>query len=411
MNLLIISGTSHFTAGGRVAGWGPAVEEIDHLATLFSRVVHIAPLHPGAAPVVMSPYRHRGVEFVPVKPAGGPGWLGKADVLLRAPGYLRTILAHLGEADAVHVRCPSNIGLLAIVLLAFMRGPKLRWIKYAGEWRPRSPEAASYRLQRWWLRRGFSRSFVTVNGIWSGDPAHVRPFRNPSLTEDGVSRGRMRCAAKQLGDPLRLLFVGRLSESKGAGRAIEVLARVLDSGFAAELDLAGDGPARPQFERLAAGLDVSAGVRFHGWLGRAALDQLYAKSHFLVLPSESEGWPKVLSEAMAYGVVPLASDAGSIPQTLLECGAGQCFAQDDIDACARAIVAYHGDPERWKRESRLAMRAARLFTYEQYLMAVSEMLELPRPCFERDPLTEEELAAAGPPREAARARSAGSHAR
>ena len=136
MNLLIISGTPHYQSGGRVVGWGPAIEEIDHLATLFSHVVHVAPLHFGEAPAVMSPHRNPKVRFVPVRPAGAPGLWGKADVLLHAPGFLTTILTHLRDADAVHVRCPSNIGLLAILLLAFLRGPKRRWIsaRVAGSW-------------------------------------------------------------------------------------------------------------------------------------------------------------------------------------------------------------------------------------------------------------------------------------
>ena len=411
MNLLIISGTAHFMAGGRAVGWGPAIEEIDHLATLFSRVVHVAPLHPGEAQAVMSPYRNPKVRFVAVKPAGAPGPWGKADVLRRAPGYLRTILAQLREADAVHVRCPSNIGLLAIMLLALVRGPKRRWVKYAGEWQPRGPEPLSYRLQRWWLQLGLCRSVVTVNGTWRRQPAHVRSLHNPSLTEAGLRRARARCGTRKLLGPARLLFAGRLSESKGAARAVEILARVLDAGYAAELELAGDGPGRMRIERLAAELDVSAAVRFHGWLGRTALDNLYAESHFLVLPSESEGWPKVLSEAMAYGAVPLASDAGAVPQVLRECGSGHCFPYGDVAAFASAIVASCTARDEWQNESRLAMRAAGLFTYEQYLMAISELMELAPPEISWPAPPQPESAGTQRPLEAAGRHKAGAYAR
>lgn len=376
MNLLIISGTAHYRKGATVTGWGPTVEEIDHLATLFSRVVHIAPLHASRPSAATLAYVNPNVQFVAIKPSGGRGWLSKAAILLAAPSYVRAMLRHLRQADAVHVRCPSNIGLLAIVLLAVVRNPARRWAKYAGEWLPCGREAWSYRFQRWWLRRGFSRSFVTINGVWGERAPHLRSFRNPSLTVREVSRGQKFCAAKKLTHPLRLLCVGRLSASKGAGRAIEVLARVLDAGFDAVLDIAGDGPERRAFERLARERDVAAAVRFHGWLGKDALNVLYGQGHITVLPSESEGWPKVLSEGMAYGVVPLASDTGSIPQVLAELGVGRCFRHDDIAAFVAAVEEYRRNPAEWQRQSSRATRAAELFTYERYLSAVTELLGL-----------------------------------
>ena len=44
------------------------------------------------------------------------------------------------------------------------------------------------------------------------------------------------------------------------------------------------------------------------------------QAYLMLFPSESEGWPKVLSEGKAYGVVPVTSDVSSIPQYLREFG-------------------------------------------------------------------------------------------
>jgi glycosyltransferase involved in cell wall biosynthesis len=49
---------------------------------------------------------------------------------------------------------------------------------------------------------------------------------------------------------------------------------------------------------------------------RETLEQCYASSHVLVLTSESEGFPKVISEAMAFGCVPLVTAVGAIPEVL-----------------------------------------------------------------------------------------------
>jgi glycosyltransferase involved in cell wall biosynthesis len=41
-------------------------------------------------------------------------------------------------------------------------------------------------------------------------------------------------------------------------------------------------------------------------------------SHFLLLPSDSEGFPKVLAEAACYGVIPVVSSVSSIPHYINE---------------------------------------------------------------------------------------------
>jgi len=42
--------------------------------------------------------------------------------------------------------------------------------------------------------------------------------------------------------------------------------------------------------------------------------EVYKQSHVLLLPSKSEGFPKVIAEAMAFGCIPIVSDVSSIGQ-------------------------------------------------------------------------------------------------
>src|SRR5262249_44353868 len=100
------------------------------------------------------------------------------------------------------------------------------------------------------------------------------------------------------------------------------------------------------------------------------------QSHFLLLPSSSEGWPKVLSEGMAYGAVPVTSDVGSIPQVLEAFQVGRALPPEDPDAFASAIVSYVQEPETWAEESRRSGKAASAFSYDAYLEAVRKLLKL-----------------------------------
>jgi glycosyltransferase involved in cell wall biosynthesis len=371
MKLAIVSHTPHYRKDG-IVGWGPTVREIDWLALLFDEVIHVAPLHPEQAPASALPYTSNNVIF-----RGVPLARSKAELLIRSPHYVRAILHAAAWGDVIHVRCPANISLVAIVMLAFLRSPSLRWIKYAGNWRPVQPETSSYRFQRWWLRRGFARSVVTVNGQWPGDPPHIRAFLNPSLNMDELRAGAESSSKKKLNEPVRLLYVGRLEEAKGVSRVLRIVQKLRQGETETTLDLVGDGAEFQKFRKLAEELGIGSAVTFHGWLPRSALPNLYQLAHFVILPSSSsEGWPKVLSDAMAYGAVPIAVVVSSIPQYLEKFGTGKTFPADDLQRFVEAVKSYLQNPQIWKEESERGVEAARQFTYESYLNEVSKLLPL-----------------------------------
>ena len=389
MRLLVISHTPHFLKGNTVVGWGPTVREIDQLASLFDEVVHIAPLHEGTPESALA--YEAPVKFLPVPPSGGERVFEKLSILARIPQYTRIILKELPKSDVVHVRCPANISLLAIMLLAIARKPRARWVKYAGNWQAASGEAWSYKFQRWWLRSKLHRGVVTINGDWPNQPQHVNTFLNPCLTEQEVVEGRDIAERKEIASTPRLIYVGRLERAKGTDRVLRILARLKAAGLSLQLDLIGDGPQKQELEELARSLGISTLVTFHGWLPRTRVALFYARAHIMLFPSDSEGWPKVLSEAMAYGVVPLASCVSSIPQYLDSFGTGQTFAPTDVEGFANAVVAYCSQPQKWKTESSNAVKAARLFTYTNYLQSVRTLLAPIAGCRAETPIISEAL--------------------
>ncbi|MBA3465643.1 MAG: glycosyltransferase [Deltaproteobacteria bacterium] len=375
MRLLIISFMPHHVRDGEIVGWGPTVRELDQLATRFDSVRHIAPLYDEPAPASELRYSAKNIELLPVRPSGGAGFHGKVDALRAAPKYIRAMLKELPAADMVHVRAPASIALMAMVVLSAKRHPKPRWFKYAGNWRPHGRETPSYTFQRWWLGHSFHRGIVTVNGEWPDQPSWIRTFYNPSLTEKDIERGARLAATKRLGSELRLLYIGRIEVPKGAGRAIEILAKLRERGVDATLELVGDGPERESFERRAVEGGLAEHARFLGSLPHTALHEVYARSHLSLLPtSASEGWPKVLSEGMAYGVVPIAGAVSSIPQYLEKLRIGAAINADDLDAYVSVIQDYVQDPERWATEAKRSAEAADRFTFRYYLSCIDRML-------------------------------------
>ena len=117
----------------------------------------------------------------------------------------------------------------------------------------------------------------------------------------------------QEGEPLRVLFIGRLDSYKRLDWLVEALAG-LSSPW--RLSVVGDGPNRSRFEHLARHLllnqfrsDLKL-VQFHGQLSELEKQAQIANSDVLVLPSDrsNEAFGIVQLEAMAAGRIALAFD-------------------------------------------------------------------------------------------------------
>ncbi len=396
----MVSHTPHyFDADGTLVGWGATVRELDRLSRLFERIIHLAPIYAEPAPASSLPYDSSRIEVRGLAPAGGEGFVDKLGVLTQAPAFFRALHRAYGECDAVHVRAPANVAMLSMVAFSACAPAKPWWFKYAGNWSPSGGhDFRSYRLQRRWLainrgrgsaRRGSGPMVVTVNGRKPGDGEHVHSFMNPCLTRAELETARRSALDKSFDGPLELLFVGRLDGHKGAARALRVIKVLQDRGTEVRLVIAGDGPARAAMERLAAELGIVERVEFKGWLPRRQLDLCYARAHGLLLPSASEGWPKVLSEAMAHGALALTSRVSSIASTLEELGGdesiGWTFEVHDIEGYASVAEGILASEQRFKRRCRRAAEAAEAFSYEAYLEQVRELfrhglgLNLPAP--------------------------------
>jgi len=374
MRLLVISHTPHYQQNGIVSAWGATVRELDQLASLFTEVIHLAPLYSEAPPESSLPYTSSNIRFVPVRPAGGNSFREKLSIFVRIPSWLKVMKREISEADAIHIRCPAGVSLIGLLAQWFWGKEKPCWVKYAGNWNPPKGEPLSYKLQRFWLAKNFQRGVVTVNGQWEGQPAHVVTFKNPSFSRTELTQAASLAEIKQLTIPIRLLFVGRVEVEKGAGRVIEIADGLQKHGVNFHLDMIGDGPARTDCEQSVSIRGLTDQVFLVGWKSRVEINDYYRNAHIILLPSTaSEGWPKALSEAMAFGVVPLASTTSSIPFILSAARVGKALPVESIDAYVNAIISYTEDVREWKNESTKGVAAAEGFTYEHYLNEVADL--------------------------------------
>jgi len=142
------------------------------------------------------------------------------------------------------------------------------------------------------------------------------------------------------------------------------------------LDVVGEGPEGPALDALIQDAGVEHAVRRHGWLSSAEFNRLYRQAHFMVLPTSSEGWPKVVSEAMAFRVVPVIGAVSCIPEFFGKTASGVCAPFDQPICFADAIDELVGNEAKGRVIADNAQAVAERFTYERHLENVRRMLNL-----------------------------------
>lgn len=115
-------------------------------------------------------------------------------------------------------------------------------------------------------------------------------------------------------DIVRLIYFGRVVESKRPDISINVCSELRIRGIDARLEIVGKGNEYylDHLRGLANSLDIQGFVSFHLPMETSDLVKFLTTSHFFVFPSqeEREGQSNALTEAMAVGVVPVVSNAG-----------------------------------------------------------------------------------------------------
>jgi glycosyltransferase involved in cell wall biosynthesis len=307
--LVIISHTEHFLDAGVVKGWAPTINEIDYLADYWEEVVHLACLHVDPTPQSAIRYNKKNIRFVALPTYGGKSFSQKMSVVTSMPVILKIINNELSNADYVQLRLPTAMGVYLLPFFAWFKTRSFKfWVKYAGNWDQSKP-AFAYRIQRWFLTQNFTNCAVTINGRWPKQPKHCVSFENPCLNKDQLETGLLYAQKKQFYPPFKLVFVGRLENSKGVSRILNAL-NSIDVTKIKEIVFIGDGTAIDQCKSEAKRKDVA--IRMTGFLDTAKVHNELMDAHFLLLPSDSEGFPKVIAEAANYGCIPIVSDVSCI---------------------------------------------------------------------------------------------------
>lgn len=214
---------------------------------------------------------------------------------------LAALRAALGRYDAVHVH---SVGPALVCFIPRLTGKRVVVTIHALDWKRRKwggPAKLALRLGAWCAVRHADATITVSRAAQRYFREHYG--REPVHIPNGVARAPRHVSPEDGG---YLLFLGRLVPEK----RVEDLIRAFRSfGGETRLLIAGDGHFSDShvdgLKRLAAG---DPRIRFTGAVYGEAKEDLLARASVLVNPSDLEGHPIVLLEALGHGVPVLASD-------------------------------------------------------------------------------------------------------
>ncbi len=371
MKFAIITHVIHGKESGNYFGYEPYVREMNLWIKNVSEVLIVAPLHTVSKNPVQDFYRHERISFIPVPNFDISSFKKVLHSIAVMPKITYRIFQAMKKADHIHLRCPGNIGLLGcFVQMLFPSKPKTA--KYAGNWDPKAKQPFTYRLQKWLLANTFlTRNMqVLVYGEWENSSKNIKPFFTASYFE----KDKAVISSRNLEGTISFVFVGTLSNGKQPLFSVQLVEMLARKGHKITLTLYGEGSERAMLEEYISKNKLEDIVFLKGNQNQETIKKAYLENHFIMLPSLSEGWPKVVAEGMFWACLPVASKVSCVPNMLGNGDRGLLLDLQLNDDVAK-IESILQSNELYKDKAEKAMQWSRQFTMDAFENEINLLLQ------------------------------------
>lgn len=394
MRFSIFTHVKHIRSAKSIYAYSPYVREMKLWFSRADEVEIIAPVTSGDRDSISIPYQYEGLIFKAIPSFHLLSLKGSFQAFFKIFLVVYKVFGAMNRSDHIHLRCPGNIGLIAcIVQIFFPKKPKS--IKYAGNWDPNAIQPWSYRLQKRVLNNTFltRNAKVLVYGNWPNQSKNILPFFTASFSEAEQSE-----IHKEFIPPYKLLFVGSLVPGKNPFFAIQLVEALMGKGISVKLEFYGDGSLRKDLQAYVATNKLEPFVTLMGNQNQEELKEAYKTSHFLVLASKSEGWPKAVAEAMFFGCITIATGVSCVPWMLNygergiiistkenikenkkkrlvgKSGEKRVEIQDVLNETVKKILELIKDQEKMKRMSIAGQKWSQQYTLEKFESEIKKLL-------------------------------------
>jgi len=203
---------------------------------------------------------------------------------------------------------------------------------------------------------GVSRYSCDVLGTYpqlSNKPIYYQPY-GIAISE------KLRRPLPVQGQPIRITYVGRLvREQKRVHVFPQIFRTLVNSQRPFVWRIAGEGAQLAWLRRNLQTKSQQQLVSFEGQVPYNRIPELMLSSDVFLLPSEYEGLPLTLLEAMTHGAVPVVSDLPSGIREVVDAETGILVDPENVEGYAAAILQLDSDREDLAKKSLAARRVVR----------------------------------------------------
>lgn len=372
MKFLIITHAEHKFKEGKYFSYEPYVKEMNIWNDFSNNITVIAPLSNKKIKKIEIPYKKK-VNFCKIPSFTIISFIEILKSVFVIPIILLIIFKEMVKANHIHIRCPGNIGLLAcFVQILFPK--KNKTVKYAGNWDPNSKQPLSYKLQKWIVSNTFlTRSCkVIVYGNWQDQSKNIVPFFTASYKKEEIEQ----VLEKKLDSVIKFIFVGAFSKGKQPLLTVKTIHKLFLIGFNIQLNMYGEGPEFDMVKTYILQNNLQGCVSLHGNQTKDVVKKAYKESHFLIFISKSEGWPKVVAEAMFWRCLPISTDVSCVSYMLGFGNRGSIISpKSSVEDISKTVLNYLNDEKSYQEKVLKAQKWSQKFTLDKFESEIKNLFK------------------------------------
>lgn len=371
MKIVVISAAPFIEKEGCYQAYSPYVKELAIWEKHSGEMAFFCPIWESDNGLLIAPLPFPVAKLFPAKEFNIKTFSNFIKAIQYSFSNFYELFKAMAWAEHIHLRCPGNIGLMGCIVQIFFPG-KPKTAKYAGNWDPNSKQPWSYKLQQWILSNTFltKNMQVLVYGEWEGSSPNIKPFFTATYTE----ADKIPVQPRSFDDKISIIYVGTLTSGKRPLYAIKLVEQLLKSHPNIEFSLYGNGNQKEQLQQYILDNQLEKAVFLKGNFPQDAMKKIYQEAHFMLLPSESEGWPKVVAEAMFWGCLPIATSVSCVPN-MLDNGKRGVLLSMDFEEDVASILSLIQSPSVYADKVKQSIIWSRKYTLDLFENEIKTLLQ------------------------------------